>query len=69
MILASLPLDDWQFWVVTLLAVAAAFAVARMVLPPGLMPKRWRRRTGEKRATLTVGGRAPENKSQTRPRS
>ncbi len=51
-----LPVDDWQFWVVTALACAAAFVVARMVLPRGLMPRRWRRR-GEKRATLTVDGK------------
>jgi hypothetical protein len=29
----GLPIDDWQFWVVSLLALAAAFAVLRTVLP------------------------------------
>jgi len=66
-ILAALPVDDWQFWVVTVLAAGAAFVVARMVLPPGFLPKRLRRRKGEKRATLTVGGAAPGARAGPKP--
>lgn len=29
----GLPLDDWQFWAVTLLAIAAAAAIVRPLLP------------------------------------
>lgn len=64
---ASLPVHDWQFWVVTALAVVAAVAVARAVLPAGLLPRRLRRATGQRRATLTVGGRAPESKAKPGP--
>jgi len=63
-LIGSLPFDDWQFWVVTALACVAAFVVLRMVLPPSLIPRRLRRGRGQKRATLTVGGRAPEPKDK-----
>ena len=61
--LASLPVDDWQFWVVSALACVAVLMVVRMVLPPGMMPKPLRRKTGQRRATLTVGGKAVDQKS------
>ena len=57
MTLAALPIDDWQFWVVSILAVIAAIVVARMILPPQLLPKRLRPSRGQKRATLTVDGK------------
>ena len=28
-----LPLDDWQFWVATLISLVALYAVLRMLLP------------------------------------
>lgn len=31
--LAALPLDDWQFYVVTLLALGAVFLIARPFFP------------------------------------
>lgn len=51
----SLPVGDWQFWVATVLAVAAAWYVLQHLLPfPGKRRKRQRRRV-----SLTIGGRAP----------
>ncbi len=65
--LAALPVDDWQFWVVTALAAGAAAMVVRPLLPkrggkpdacPGCpsgdaaaKPPR------EKRVELTIGGK------------
>jgi membrane protein implicated in regulation of membrane protease activity len=65
--LAALPVDDWQFWVVSALALGAAALVVRPLLPkrggkpdacPGCpsgdaaaKPPR------EKRVELTVGGK------------
>ncbi len=45
----SFPVGDWQFWMVTALALGAAFVVIRTLVP--------RRRKRAKRATLTVEGR------------
>lgn len=51
------PVEDWQFWVVTLAAILAAGWLLRSVLPiPWLRRRRLRRRTTS-RATLTVGGK------------
>lgn len=62
MTLGALPISDWQFWVVTTLACIAALVVARMVLPPEMLPKRLRPNRGQKRATLTVDGKNVERK-------
>ncbi|MCC6660321.1 MAG: hypothetical protein IT437_05495 [Phycisphaerales bacterium] len=50
----SFPFDDWQFWVVTAVALAAGAWLLR-----GLRPGRKRRRT-RRRVSLTIGGRTPE---------
>ncbi len=52
-----MPVGDWQFWVVSGLALVALVAVVRMVVPPSLWPKRFRRKTKGKSTTLTIGGR------------
>jgi hypothetical protein len=50
----GLPWHDWQFWVASAIALAAAYIVARMILPkswfPGGKPK-------GRKVTLTVGGK------------
>lgn len=51
-----MPVGDWQFWVVTAAALAAALYLLREVLPPRMSP--FRRRRG-KSASLTISGRAP----------
>jgi len=52
---SAFPVGDVQFWVVTAIGLAALAFLLR-----GLVPKRWkpRGRAGEKKATLTVEGKA-----------
>lgn len=49
----SVPVHDWQFWVVTLAAAGAMCWLARGILPGA----RKRRRRGQ-RAVLTLHGKA-----------
>ncbi|MGD9789826.1 MAG: hypothetical protein AB7Q00_03830 [Phycisphaerales bacterium] len=50
------PIGDWQFWVVSAVALVAAWLVLRKVIPtPGK-----KRRARERKASLTVEGRTPE---------
>jgi len=57
---SSLPVDDWQFWLVSALAVAAVIAIVRPMLPsrekkagcPGCGPAAPPRKT-----ELTLDGR------------
>ncbi|MFN0134397.1 MAG: hypothetical protein ACKVW3_17930 [Phycisphaerales bacterium] len=51
---SSLPIHDWQFWVATLIFLAAAFYLVREVLPTPLR----RRRKNARRVSLTVGGKS-----------
>lgn len=51
-----LPWTDWQFWVVTVVALLAAAWIVRRMLPKRLLGGA--RRGAAKRATLTIGGRA-----------
>ena len=57
----SLPVDDWQFWVVTLLCVGAAWWLLRDIIPIPYLTKRRRRRRGEKRAKLTISAKSGEH--------
>lgn len=57
-----MPLGDWQFWVVTALAVLAAAWMLRGVVPVPFLSRRAKRKKQERRATLTVGGRAVEKR-------
>ncbi|MCW5766720.1 MAG: hypothetical protein KIT68_12185 [Phycisphaeraceae bacterium] len=54
-----MPVGDWQFWVVSLVVLAAAGWLARGVLPVPWLSRRRRRARRERRATLTIGGKAP----------
>lgn len=49
-----MPINDWQFWVVTVLAVAAALVMLRPVLSRVTQGGAKRRAT---RASLTIEGR------------
>lgn len=53
----SFPVDDWQFWVVTICAAACAWFVLRPLLPRALAPRPKPRPT---RARLTIGGKPPD---------
>lgn len=50
----SFPYGDWQFWAVSVIALAAGAWLLR-----GLRPGRKRRRA-QRRVNLTIGGKAPE---------
>ncbi len=53
-----MPWSDWQFWVVTVIAMGAGVLVIRPMLP-----KRFRRSPKGTRAQLTVKGRKIERRS------
>ncbi len=51
LILAGVPIHDWQFWAVTVIAIAAGAFLLRPL---------WRKARGsgkQRRATLTIGGK------------
>lgn len=56
---ASLPVHDWQFWVATVIALAAAYFVLRMILPKSWFPGR---KAPSRKVTLTIDGRPPEKR-------
>ena len=53
----SLPIDNWQFWVTTVIFLIAAAWLLRTVLPVPILSRRYRRRKRERRVSLTVKGR------------
>jgi len=53
----AMPFGDWQFWVVTILALGALGYLLRNILPVPFFSKRAKRKKHESRATLTVGGK------------
>jgi len=53
----SFPWRDWQFWVATIIALAAAWYVLRNLIPPGLLPPMLRKKPPAKKATLTIEGK------------
>lgn len=53
----TLPLGDWQFWVVTGICAVAALFLFRDVLPIPALRRARRRRRGEKRAKLTISAK------------
>jgi len=55
---ATLPLSDWQFWVVSALFVAALAYLFRGTLP--IIGKRVKTRRRTRRVALTVEGKSPE---------
>lgn len=59
-----MPIGDWQFWVVSLLALGAAGYLLRNVLPVPFFSKRAKRKKHESRATLTVGGQRVDRPSK-----
>jgi hypothetical protein len=56
----SIPYQDWQFWVTTLLALIAGGYLLRNILPVPFFSRRARARRQEKSATLTVSAKKHE---------
>ncbi len=59
-----MPIGDWQFWVVTVLALAAAAYLLREVLPARVSPFKKRTRGSSVKTSLTVGGKSVERKAE-----
>ena len=55
----SLPVGDWQFWAVSLIALLAAGWLLRNVLPVPYLSRRAKAKQGQKRVSITIGGKAP----------
>lgn len=53
----SMPVQDWQFWVVTACVALAAAWLLRGVLPIPFLSRRHQRRKHERRVNLTVSAR------------
>lgn len=56
----KLPVNDWQFWVVSVGALVALVYLLRNILPEKWVPFRKSRKG--RAATLTIGGKAVERK-------
>lgn len=50
----SFPIHDWQFWVVTLIALAAAWYLVRKFIPSRMLPRILRPRKKGKSVSLTI---------------
>ena len=62
----DLPVNDWQFWVASLIAIIALRHVLKMLFPSGLGFGKRRKRGKETRATLTVDRKPVETKPSDR---
>ena len=55
------PIHNWQFWVVTLLALFAVLWMLRGLLPIPILGRKLRdRKKGRSRVNLTIRGRAKD---------
>ena len=54
----TMPTHDWQFWVTSGLALAAAVYLLSKVVPVPWLTARRKRRRMRAKATLTIGGKA-----------
>lgn len=62
-LLAALPIGDWQFWVASVIALAALWIVINSVVPPGLLP--WKSKTKSTKASLTISAKRGEDRDRT----
>lgn len=63
----SKDFSDWQFWVVSAIALGALLYLLRGVIPDGWSP--FRRKKPGIAASLTIGGKAMPKKPRKRPGS
>ncbi len=54
----TFPVHDWQFWVTTGIALAAAIYLASKLLPVPWLSARRKKKRMRTKATLTIGGKA-----------
>lgn len=60
----AFPIHDWEFWVATAIFLFAIVYLLRNVLPIPWLHARMKRRSRERRVTLTVEGQRPDNQSR-----
>lgn len=53
----SIPWGDWQFWATTALLVLALAWLLKGAVPVPILSRRHRARKGQRRVSITVGGR------------
>ncbi|MFN9993914.1 MAG: hypothetical protein ACK54H_11260 [Phycisphaerales bacterium] len=56
----KLPLNDWQFWIVSAFAACALLYLLRNLIPAKWSP--FRKSSKGRSATLTIGGKAVDRK-------
>jgi hypothetical protein len=61
--LGPFPVSDWEFWVATAIFLFAAAYLLRNILPIPWLRARLKRKSQERRVTLTVEGQRPEAES------
>jgi hypothetical protein len=61
--LSPFPVSDWEFWVATAIFLFAAGFLLRNILPIPWLRARLKRKSQERRVTLTVEGQRPEAES------
>jgi hypothetical protein len=57
---AEFPIHDWQFWIVTIVFVAALAWLLKGVIPIPWLSKRAKAKKQTKRVSITVEGKTPE---------
>lgn len=57
---AAFPIHDWQFWVVTAIALAAAVWLLKGFIPVPWLSRRLKARKQTKSVALTIEGKARE---------
>jgi hypothetical protein len=62
----AFPIHDWEFWVATVIFLFAAAYLLRNFLPIPWLRARLKRKSQERRVTLTVEGQRPEAESNSR---
>ncbi len=60
----AFPIHDWEFWVATAIALFAAIYLLRNILPIPWLRSRLKRKSQERRVTLTVEGQRPDSQSR-----
>ena len=60
MLASAFPIDDWQFWAVTLVFLAAAAWLLKGVLPIPWLTRRAKAKKQTKHVSITVEGKTPE---------
>lgn len=61
---ATLPVHDWQFWVVTLVLLVGVAWMLRGVLPVPWLSRRHTRARSTKRVTLTIEGKTQDKSAR-----